>query len=297
MTTDIKKHGWIEKLPERWRPYVYLGRFDRPIGAWLLLLPGWCGIALASAAPWQEWRLFALFGLGAIVMRAAGCVINDIWDRDLDRKVARTRTRPLAARTVSLRAALLFLFVLLLVGLAVLLQMNIYTIILGLISVPFIAVYPLMKRITWWPQLFLGLTFNFSALMGWSAVTGGLSLAPILFYAGCMFWTLGYDTVYAHQDKEDDALVGIKSTALKFADHPRVPVIIFYTIQTLLWGSSFLLSQGWHGAVFFVPVIAHQIWQLKIWNPENPESSLTIFKSNRDLGVMVFLVIFALSFF
>ena len=214
------------------QPYALLMRLDRPIGWWLLLLPGWWAIVLASGGVMnmniKSWALMAAFLIGAVVMRGAGCVVNDIWDRDLDKMVERTRERPLASGAVSVKQAAAFLSLLLMIGAAILLSMNMLTIMLGLLSLPLIALYPAMKRITYWPQLFLGLTFNFGALMGWAAVTGELSAAPLFLYLGGIFWTIGYDTIYAHQDKEDDALAGIKSTALKFGNRSKLWVSGFY---------------------------------------------------------------------
>ena len=287
MHTDIKREGWIKKLlPPVLRPYAALARLDRLIGIWLLLLPGWWAVLLAAGGGTRmdgaAWKIFALFGIGAVVMRAAGCVVNDLWDRDLDKQVGRTSLRPLAAGEVTVREAVLFLALLLCIGLIVLLQFNALTILLGVLSLPLIAVYPLMKRFTWWPQLFLGFTFNFGALMGWSAVTGSLDLPALLLYAGGIFWTLGYDTVYAHQDKEDDALAGIKSTALLFGEKSRGYVAAFFCIAYVLL---FTASQS----LFLIPAALHLAWQLYAWKPDDAESSLRIFKSNRDFGILVLL--------
>ncbi|HQX26334.1 MAG TPA: 4-hydroxybenzoate octaprenyltransferase [Alphaproteobacteria bacterium] len=287
MHTDIKREGWIEKiLPPVLRPYAALARLDRPIGIWLLLLPGWWAILLASNKPTrmdgEVWEFLVLFGIGAVVMRAAGCVVNDLWDRDLDRKVARTSLRPLASGEVTVRQAAVFLALLLCIGLVILLQFNALTIFLGVLSLPLIAIYPLMKRFTWWPQLFLGFTFNFGALMGWSAVTGSVDLPALLLYSGGIFWTLGYDTIYAHQDKEDDALAGIKSTALLFGEKSRGYVAAFFCIACILL---FAACQS----LFLIPAALHLAWQLYAWKPDDAESSLRIFKSNRDFGILVLL--------
>lgn len=285
--TDIKREGWVEKLlPPLLRPYAALARLDRPIGIWLLLLPGWWAIILASGGATRMdgagWKIFALFGIGAIVMRAAGCVVNDLWDRDLDRQVARTSARPLASGEVRVRQAAGFLAALLGLGLIILLQMNALTVLLGVLSLPLIATYPLMKRFTWWPQLFLGFTFNFGALMGWSAVTGAIEFPAMLLYAGGIFWTLGYDTIYAHQDKEDDALAGIKSTALLFGVESKKFVSVFFSIAYVL---IFTASQS----LFLIPAALHLAWQLRAWKPDDAESSLRVFKSNRDFGILVLL--------
>lgn len=216
--TDIKKLVWIEqKLPEQARPYAYLMRIDRPIGIWLLLIPGIWGIAAASPG-FPSIYTCILFLIGSVLMRGAGCVINDLWDKDLDKKVERTANRPLASGAITEKNAKIFLATLLLLSFFILIQFNSTTIILGFASIPLIAMYPLMKRYTYWPQIMLGITFNMSVLMGYSAVTGETSSTAILLYLGAIFWTIGYDTIYAHQDKEDDALIGIKSTALKFGD-------------------------------------------------------------------------------
>lgn len=284
--TDIKQEGWARRvLPPSLAPYAYLGRFDRPIGIWLLLLPGWWSIMLASGGvarmDGKAWMIFVLFGIGAVLMRAAGCVVNDLWDRKLDAQVERTRMRPLASGAVSVRQALVFLFILLLMGLVVLLQFNALTIFLGALSLPLIAAYPLMKRITWWPQLFLGFTFNFGALMGWSAVTGEIGLSALLLYAGGIFWTLAYDTIYAHQDKEDDALAGIKSTARLFGEKSKPWVERFFVAAWLL----IYIASGMK--VLLIASAAHMIWQRVEWNPEDSASSLRIFRSNRDFGLLV----------
>lgn len=292
--TDIKPDHWIAKLPGFARPYAYLIRFDRPVGIWLLLLPGWWAILLASGGVFamnrMEWFIFALFGVGAVVMRGAGCVVNDLWDRKLDRQVARTSQRPLAANQISLQDGLIFMAVLLLLGLAVLLQMNVITILLGVLVLPLIIIYPLMKRITWWPQAFLGLTFNFGALMGWSAVTGIVDTPAVWLYVSGIFWTLGYDTIYAHQDKEDDALAGVKSTALKLGDQSKKWVAGFYGVSFF-----FLLMAFWGASQTFLSVIlllvaaGHLFKQVKTWQPDDPQNSLDLFKSNILYGFLVFL--------
>ena len=223
--TDIKTEGWISKMPQSWQPYAVLMRLDRPIGWWLLLLPGWWGIMLGANGVTgmynADWRLMILFLIGAIIMRGAGCIINDLWDRDLDQQVERTKMRPLASGQISMLNAIMFLFFMLFTAFIILLQTSAITIFLGVLSLFFVATYPLMKRITWWPQAFLGLTFNFGALMGWGAATHHLGWEPFVLYAAGFFWTLGYDTVYAHQDKEDDQIVGIKSTAILFGERSK----------------------------------------------------------------------------
>ena len=290
--SDIKNNGWVKKLPSAIQPYVLLGRFDRPIGIWLLLLPGWWGIALATNNVQADIWIFALFAIGASIMRAAGCAINDIWDRDLDNKVARTKSRPLASGALNMRQAFIFLCALCLAGLVILLQFNALTIALGFATIPLIAIYPLMKRITWWPQAFLGLTFNFSALMGWSAVTGELSIIPILLYISAIFWTLAYDTIYAHQDKEDDLFAGIKSTALHFGSKSRLAVNIFYMIQFLMLSTVFaILSGGGAAALWLIPAFIHSMWSARKFDPDDSAQCLQIFKSSRNTGVLILLAI------
>lgn len=291
--TDINHKGWLNALPAAWRPYAVLMRLDRPIGTWLLLLPGWWTIALASGG-WlgmnaEDALLFALFGLGAVVMRGAGCVVNDIWDRDFDRAVERTRGRPLASGAVSVRGALVFLSALCLIGLVILLQLPFAAILLGVLSLPLIVSYPLMKRVTWWPQFFLGITFNLGALMGWAAVTGVLTLPSLLIYAGGILWTLGYDTIYAHQDKEDDALIGVKSTARKFGAASKRWIAGFYLSGWVLIAFGFLLGGVGLSGVLMLAGLVHLLWQVKAWVPDEAASSLRFFKSNRDFGLIMLL--------
>lgn len=291
--TDINNKGWLTRLPAAWRPYALLMRLDRPIGTWLLLLPGWWAIALAGGG-WVSMNaadavLFALFGLGAVVMRGAGCVVNDLWDRDFDRAVERTRLRPLASGAVSVRQALFFLAVLLLTGLGILIQLPLVAILLGILTLPLIVSYPLMKRVTWWPQFFLGITFNFGALMGWAAVTGVVSLPAVLIYIGGICWTLGYDTIYAHQDKDDDALIGVRSTARKFGAASRKWVAGFYAAAFILMALGFLTGGVGLSGLLLLAAAAHLAWQVKAWDMNDPASSLKFFKSNRDFGLILLL--------
>lgn len=295
--TDIDAHGWITRLPKKWQPYAILMRLDRPIGWWLLLLPGWWGIVLGSNGVsnmyFHDWLLIVLFLVGAIIMRGAGCVINDLWDRDLDKKVERTKNRPLASGQISLLNAGIFLFFTLFTAFIILLQTSAVTIGLGILSLVFISTYPLMKRITWWPQAFLGITFNFGALMGWGAATHYLSLEPLMLYIAGFFWTLGYDTVYAHQDKKDDALVGIKSTALLFGSRSKLWVGIFYSLTMIfILLASFLAGAGVISVALLIFPAFHLFRQLQDWEIDDPANSLTIFKSNRNFGLLV-LVSFA----
>lgn len=285
---DLQPNSIVMRyVPEQYKAYALLGRFDRPIGVWLLALPGLWSIWLSSdTLSFKAIWLSFLFVVGAFAMRAAGCVINDIWDRDLDRKVERTRVRPLAAEDLSILQAAKFLGVLLIIGLIVLVQMNEVTILLGFLSLPMIIAYPLMKRITFWPQAFLGLTFNFGVLMGWAAMTEALELSTFLLYAGAIFWTLGYDTVYAHQDIEDDMMAGIKSTALKFGDASKTWVSVFYGLAFLLFVLAFGL-QNPVAILALIPVGFHMRGQIHQWELESAESALYIFKSNRECGILI----------
>src|SRR5579872_2895128 len=217
--TDIVATGWVARLPRSWLPYLLLARVDRPIGAWLLFLPGLWGILLAGPPAAEAIRLILLFAIGSVVMRSAGCVVNDLWDRDLDRQVARTAGRPLASGMLRPRHALIFLAILLLAGLLILLQLNRLAQLLGAASLLLVALYPLAKRVTWWPQLMMGFTFGFGAPLGYAAGAGHLGAAWATLYAAAILWDLGFDTIYAHQDREDDALVGIGSTARLFGEH------------------------------------------------------------------------------
>ncbi len=221
MHTDIVANGWVARLPRAWLPYLILARVDRPIGTWLLFLPGLWGILLARPPAAEAIRLITLFAVGSLVMRAAGCVVNDMWDRDIDRKIARTAGRPLASGALRSRHALIFLAVLLLAGLLVLLQLNRLSQALGVASLLLVGLYPLAKRVTWWPQLVMGFTFGFGAPLGYSAASGRMDAAWVALYAAAILWDLGFDTIYAHQDREDDALVGVRSTARLFGEHTR----------------------------------------------------------------------------
>ena len=304
--TDIRSDAWVDRLlPAGLRPYARLARLDRPIGIWLLLLPCWWSIALASpAGQWPDWRLMALFGLGAVVMRGAGCTINDILDRDLDAQVERTRGRPLPSGAVTLTQALLFLVVQLLLGLLVLLLLPPLAVQLGIASLLLVATYPLMKRVTWWPQAFLGLTFNWGALMGWAAVTGTLfdaSARPAwLLYIAGFFWTLGYDTIYAHQDREDDARIGVKSTALRLGTKSKGWVQIFYFVAVVMWGNALLLRTPELPvavlAAILVPLAlaaSLALRQPREWRPDDPASSLAAFHAARLLGWLILVAAIA----
>jgi 4-hydroxybenzoate polyprenyltransferase len=285
--------NWVDTLaPSGLRPYLRLARADRPIGSWLLLMPCWwsAGIAAVYAGhPYPNpWHVL-LFFVGAFVMRGAGCTWNDIVDRDLDAMVARTRSRPIPSGQVSVRGAIVFLVVQALIGLLVLLQFNRFTILTGVASLGIVAIYPLMKRITWWPQIVLGLAFSYGALMGWAAVFSRLEAPAFLLYAGSICWVIGYDTIYAHQDREDDALIGVKSTARLFAGRTRLALIIFYSLAVLLIGLAGAAADA--GPVFVVGCIlfgAHLGWQIERLDIDNPELCLRLFQSNRDAGLILF---------
>ncbi|RMF09311.1 MAG: 4-hydroxybenzoate octaprenyltransferase, partial [Alphaproteobacteria bacterium] len=290
--------NWVDRwAPASARPFLRLARADRPIGVWLLLWPCWWSVALAaiaSGAPLPDVRLLMLFAIGALAMRAAGCAYNDIVDREFDAKVARTRSRPIPSGQISVREAVLFMLVLCLIGLLVLLQFNYQTIILGFASLGIVAVYPFMKRVTNWPQAILGLAFSWGALMGWCAVFGGLSPPPLYLYAAAVAWTIGYDTIYAHQDKEDDALLGLKSSALKLgaATRPVLAILYAVTIAGILAAG---LSAG--AGVIFVAILgvgALQLaWQVTTLDIDDAENCLTRFRSNRDFGAIIFLAMLA----
>jgi 4-hydroxybenzoate polyprenyltransferase len=289
---DAPPDNWVERLlPEASQPYARLARLDRPIGWWLLLLPCWWGLALAQIAGgggMPDMRYAVLFLAGAIVMRGAGCTLNDIVDRDFDAQVARTRSRPIASGQVSVAQALAFLAAQCLIGLVILLQFNRYTIMLGIASLAIVAVYPFMKRITYWPQAVLGLAFNWGALVAWSAVTGSLAAAPLLLYLGGIAWTLAYDTIYAHQDKEDDVLIGVKSTALKFGAMTRAWLVGFFASALALIDAAIWLAGG--GAIAHMGVAAaalQALWQVGRFEADDASRCLALFRSNRDFGLIV----------
>jgi 4-hydroxybenzoate polyprenyltransferase len=290
--TDIRAGGWVARLPAAWRPYALLMRADRPIGAWLLFLPGLWGIALGAASWAAGAWLTLLFFLGAFVMRGAGCVVNDLWDRDLDRRVERTRGRPLASGAVSARQAVAFLAALCTLGLVILLQLRAAAIWLGVLSLLPVVLYPLAKRVTDYPQLVLGFTFGWGALMGPAAATGTLPLWALPLYAAAIFWILGYDTIYAHQDREDDALVGIRSTALRFGERTRPFLAACYATTLALLAVTG--SVAGLGAVFFAALLlpaallARQVVTLDI---RDPAQCLVLFKANREVGLAVALAI------
>jgi 4-hydroxybenzoate polyprenyltransferase len=285
--------NWVDTLAPSWsRPYLRLARLDRPIGSWLLLMPCWWSTALAAVAAHRatpNLLHLALFFVGAFAMRGSGCTWNDIVDRDLDRSVERTRSRPIPSGQVTVRQALVFLLVQALIGLAVLVSFNAFTIGLGVASLAIVAVYPFMKRITYWPQIVLGLAFSWGALMGWAGAFARLDLPALLLYAGSIAWVIGYDTIYAHQDREDDALIGIKSTALLFGDRTKPMLAVFYGLAVILIGSAGFLAGG--GVVFTLGLAAfavHLAWQIVRLDIGDPELCLALFKSDRDAGLILF---------
>lgn len=292
--SDIPTGIWIDRLaPAAARPYLRLIRIDRPIGTWLLLFPCWWSVALATEGL-PDLRLMALFALGAMIMRGAGCVLNDIADRDLDTRVARTRARPIASGEITVTQAVLFLAALLLVALLVLIQFNAFAIALGIASLPLVVLYPYAKRFTHWPQAVLGLTFNWGALLGWAAVEGRIDLPALALYAGGVFWTLGYDTIYAHQDKEDDALVGIKSTALKLGDATRPCLFAFFGAAIILFALAGHLARiAWPFFATLALAGLHLLWQARRVDLADPADCLAMFRSNRTVGWIVLLGIVA----
>ncbi len=284
--TDIAASGWVSRLPRAWLPYLLLARLDRPIGIWLLFLPGLWGILLARAAWPETIRLILLFGIGSVVMRAAGCVVNDLWDRDIDRLVARTAGRPLASGTVRPSQALLFLAALLGCGLVILLNLNRLAQELGVASLLLVGLYPLAKRVTWWPQLVMGFTFGFGAPMGYAAASGRIDLSWVLLYGAAICWDLGFDTIYAHQDREDDALVGVHSTARLFGERTRPFLAACYGATVVLFGLAGWSSGlgGWFIAALVLPA-GLLAWQVAALDIHDPGRCLTLFRANREVGL------------
>jgi len=299
VTTDIvpdsERRGFIGALPPRVRPFASLMRLDRPIGSWLLYWPCAWGVALAGVG--GRWNLFLWLGLGAFAMRSGGCVYNDIVDRDLDRRVERTRLRPLASGRVSLESAWLLIAALCIVGLVVLLQLNLTAAIVAVISIAPVAAYPFMKRITWWPQAWLRIVFSWGALVGWPAVTGSLSWATFLLWFGSIAWVVGYDTLYAIQDIEDDALVGVKSSARRLGDKAPLGIGIFYTLALLLWGGAiWTVRPDWVALLALVPAALHLANQALRADPKDGELALQLFRSNRSCGLLIFLGMLAVGY-
>ncbi len=284
--------NWVDRYaPASARPYLRLARLDRPIGSWLLLMPCWWSVGLAGM---HDGRLpsvahIVLFFIGAFAMRGAGCTWNDLVDRDLDGKVERTRSRPIPSKQVTVAQAAAFMVAQALAGLIVLLQFNRFTVLCGLASLAVVAIYPFMKRVTYWPQIFLGLAFSWGALMGWPAAFGRLDAPALVLYAGSIAWVIGYDTIYAHQDREDDMTIGIKSTALLFGRNTAPILAIFYAAAVVLIGASGLMAGG--GWIFLVGLLAfaaHLAWQVARLDIDDPAHCLMLFRSNRDAGLILF---------
>jgi 4-hydroxybenzoate polyprenyltransferase len=291
---DATRRNWLDRFAPGWlKPYGRLARWDRPIGWWLLLLPCWWASALATIALGERypdlWHL-VLFMIGAIAMRGAGCTYNDIVDEDIDAKVERTAARPIPSGAVSRRQAMVFLVLQALVGLAVLVQFNAYTIWLGIASLAVVAIYPFMKRVTSWPQFVLGLAFSWGALVGWTAETGSLAAASLLLYAASIVWTIGYDTIYAHQDKEDDAIIGVRSTALLFGERTKPMLVLFFGAALVLLSAAIVQAGG--GVVAFAGLLIaglHMAWQVVTLDIDDPDNCLQRFRSNRTTGWIVFV--------
>lgn len=295
---DAAPHNWVDTLaPAAWRPYLRLARADRPIGWWLLLLPCWWSVGLAAVAQGQAlpnlWHLF-LFFVGAVVMRGAGCTYNDIVDRDIDTEVTRTQSRPIPSGQVSAKSAAVFMVALSLIGLVVLLQFNWFSVQLGIASLLVVAAYPFMKRITHWPQAVLGLAFSWGALMGWAGAFGSLDWPALVLYVGTVAWVVGYDTIYAHQDREDDAMIGLGSTALKFGEQTVAWLIWFFLFA---WACILIAGCLAGGGLVFVAgmhlVLVHFLWQIMTLDINDGANCLVRFKSNRDAGLLVFAALVA----
>lgn len=292
---DSEHRGLVGRLPAGLRPFALLARFDRPIGWWLLFWPGAWAIALAGQGI-ARWDMIAWFLLGSIAMRGAGCVYNDIVDRDLDRQVARTASRPLASGAVSLKIAWAWLAALSLVGLVVLVQLTLYAAVIALLSLALVAAYPFMKRITWWPQAWLGLVFSWAALVGWSDIAGALMLPGLLLYAGSVCWVIGYDTIYALQDIEDDAMVGVRSSARALGAHVRGGVALFYLLALVLWSAAlWTLRPEPLAPVALLPAALHLLWQVATLRVEDGAGALHRFRSNRLTGLLVFAACFVVG--
>ena len=288
---DALNGTFVGALPDAWKPYAQMMRLDRPIGWWLLLLPCWWGLLLAQLANgdhWPDWWKVLLFFVGAIVMRGAGCVVNDLADRDIDAKVERTRNRPLASGRVSVKSALILLALLLALGLLILLQFNRFTVITGMASLLIVAIYPLMKRVTYYPQFVLGLAFNWGALLGWTSLRGSLEWPALLLYFGGISWTMAYDTIYAHQDKQDDAIVGVKSTALKFGASSIYWLAGFFGLSLLLIDAALWQAHApWLTQLGVAAAAIHAMWQLSRFNGDDSESCLKLFRANRMFGLLI----------
>ncbi|WP_170258986.1 4-hydroxybenzoate octaprenyltransferase [Oceanicella actignis] len=303
---DAAPDNWVDRLaPAPWRPYLRLSRADRPIGTWLLLIPCWLGLALACAADPAGWGLkdawiFVACAAGAFLMRGAGCTWNDIADRRIDAQVARTRSRPIPSGQVSVRAAAIWMAAQALAAFAILLTFNGFAIALGIASLAPVAIYPFMKRVTWWPQLFLGIAFNWGALLGWAAHAGALAAAPAALYLSLIAWTIFYDTIYAHQDKEDDALIGVKSTARLFGANTGRALLVFLILATTGAMTAGVLATVERGGLAPLAAIAGSwafgwrlAWQLRRLDPDDPARCLALFRDARNAGLLLFAGYFA----
>jgi 4-hydroxybenzoate polyprenyltransferase len=293
---DAQRGNWVDHYAPYWlKPYARLARWDRPIGFWLLFWP--CGFSLGLAAVKNpasgfDWWALLLCLIGAVAMRGAGCTFNDVVDRDIDDKVERTRSRPIPSGQVSVRNAVIFMGLQGLIGLLILIQFNLFTVVLGVASLLLIAIYPFMKRITWWPQLFLGFAFSWGALIGWTSQTEALSLPPLLLYLGCILWTIGYDTIYALQDIEDDALIGVKSTARLFGRRTRLMVALFYAAAVICWiVAAVLVSAGMAFGIVLLAAIGLLAWQVATLDGREPGNALVRFKANHWVGVALTLAL------
>ena len=305
---DAVKGNWVDTRAPAWtRPYLRLSRADRPIGTWLLLLPCWWGVALAAATHGPRWfDLWIVLGcaIGAFLMRGAGCTWNDITDRDIDGKVARTRSRPIPSGQVTVKRALLWAVVQCLISFCILITFNLTAIALGVLALVPVAIYPFAKRFTWWPQVFLGVAFNWGALLAWAAHTGSVGWVPILLYLSGIAWTLFYDTIYAHQDSEDDALIGVKSTARLFADNSPKWLRFFLVLTVLLMGAAVIMALAPTANVLGLVLALggvwgfgwHMAWQLGRLDITDPANCLRIFRSNRDAGLITALFFAAAVF-
>ena len=292
---DSQHRGIVGRLPASVRNYALLARFDRPIGWWLLFWPGAWGVALAGGAV-RRWDLILWLLVGAIAMRGAGCVYNDIVDRDLDRQVARTRSRPLASGAVSLKAAWAWLLVLCAIGFVVLLQLDWLAAVVALASLAPVAAYPFMKRITWWPQAWLGLVFSWAMLVGWADIAGSLGWPLWLLYAGSIAWVIGYDTIYALQDREDDALIGVRSSARRMGAHVRGGVASFYLAAIACWAGAFWLVRPDPLALAaLAPMALHLGWQVATLDPDSGVGALERFRANRFAGLLMFAACFVVG--
>jgi 4-hydroxybenzoate polyprenyltransferase len=292
---DAVPGNWVDNFaPQSARPYLRLIRADRPVGVWLLLWPCWWSILLANDQQMTSTvSMLALFAIGAFVMRSAGCIVNDLWDRDIDARVERTAGRPLASGAITLTGAIVLLALMAGIGLLVLLQLNGKAIILGVASLPLVLLYPLAKRVTWWPQIVLGLVFNWGALLGWTAMSDQWpGLPSMLLYCGCIAWTIGYDTIYAHQDKEDDALVGIKSSAIKLQNKTKPALSILYGTALVFWvlmGLAAEMNAFFYAGLSWAAV--HFAWQIRMLDIDDPSKCLKLFKSNIHFGWIIFAAI------